>query len=45
MQTFLTMKTNYYPPRLRVIAIAIDAGFVVSTNMDDDSQIDNLEWD
>jgi hypothetical protein len=39
------MKTNYYPPRLRVIAVVIDAGFVVSTNMDDDSQIDNLEWD
>ena len=39
------MKRNYTTPQLESIWAVVEAGFTVSSNLDDDSQIKDLEWD
>lgn len=39
------MKRNYTTPQLESISAVVEAGFTVSSSMDDDSQIKDLEWD
>ena len=39
------MQRNYTTPQLERITAVVEAGFTVSSSMDDDSQIKDLEWD
>ncbi len=41
----IVMKRDYKTPQLRSVLAVIEAGFTVSSSMDDDSPVKDLEWD